>query len=219
MVCSEPFEEHCIGQVWKLIRKTTEGQRCTNDIISSAACKFCELDPASTWIIKKYASELSPFIVKLFNTSLTSGLFPTSQKCVCHSSSQEGDTGSVRFGQLPADFQYDWLIDTSTGNIQSINFCESQILEVSEDFGIPTAVLGLDVDSGSSQVVDSVSSQLSASGSQIERKRFNKFSADDLKIKRQKLMINHNYWSTRSPRFWMRKYRKCADNYVKLNKN
>ena len=24
--------------------------------ISSAACKFCELDPASTWIIKKYAN-------------------------------------------------------------------------------------------------------------------------------------------------------------------
>ena len=49
--------------------------------ISSAACKFCELNPAPTWIIKKYANELSPFIVKLFNTSLTSGLFPTSPKC------------------------------------------------------------------------------------------------------------------------------------------
>ena len=35
----------------------------------------------STWIIKKYADELSPFIVKLFNTSLTSGIFPTPQKC------------------------------------------------------------------------------------------------------------------------------------------
>ena len=26
-------------------------------LISSAACKFCELDPAPTWIIKKYADE------------------------------------------------------------------------------------------------------------------------------------------------------------------
>ena len=49
--------------------------------ISSAACKFCELDPAPTWIIKKYANELSPFIVKLFNTSLTGDVLPTSQKC------------------------------------------------------------------------------------------------------------------------------------------
>ena len=39
------------------------------------------LDPAPTWIIERYANELSPFIVKLFNTSLTSGLFPPSQKC------------------------------------------------------------------------------------------------------------------------------------------
>ena len=49
--------------------------------ISSAACKFCDFDPAPTWIIKKYANELSPFIAKLFSTSLTSDLFPTSQKC------------------------------------------------------------------------------------------------------------------------------------------
>ena len=54
---------------------------CCQTFHRSAACKFCELDPAPTWIIKKYANELSPFIVKLFNTSLTSGVFPTSQKC------------------------------------------------------------------------------------------------------------------------------------------
>ena len=74
---------------------TFEGPRCLSNLedfkllddaavrrfISTAACKFCELDPAPTWIIKKYANELSPFIVKLFNASLTSGVFPTSQKC------------------------------------------------------------------------------------------------------------------------------------------
>ena len=74
---------------------TFEGPRCLSNFedfklldvaavkrfISSAACKFCELDPAPTWIIKKYANELSPFIVTLFNTSLISGYFPTSQKC------------------------------------------------------------------------------------------------------------------------------------------
>ena len=66
--------------------------------ISSAACKFCELDPAPTWIIKKYANELSPFIVKLFNTSLTTDQWCISnfpELCPCDSSSQEGDSGSV----------------------------------------------------------------------------------------------------------------------------
>ena len=49
-------------------------------LINSAASKYCELDPAPTWLIKKFANELSSFIVKLFNTSLTSGTFSSSQK-------------------------------------------------------------------------------------------------------------------------------------------
>jgi Reverse transcriptase (RNA-dependent DNA polymerase)/Endonuclease-reverse transcriptase len=50
-------------------------------LISSAANKNCELDPAPTWLVKKFAYELSPFITALFNTSFRDGLFPSTQKC------------------------------------------------------------------------------------------------------------------------------------------
>ena len=38
------------------------------------------LDPAPTWVIQKYAVELSPFISALFNASMRLGVFPASQK-------------------------------------------------------------------------------------------------------------------------------------------
>ena len=39
-----------------------------------------ELDPVPTWVIQKFAVELSPFIAALFNASMSGGYFPTSQK-------------------------------------------------------------------------------------------------------------------------------------------
>ena len=47
----------------------------------TAANKNCELDPAPTWLMKMFASELSPFITVLFNASLRDSVFPSSQKC------------------------------------------------------------------------------------------------------------------------------------------
>ena len=49
-------------------------------LLSQAACKSCELDPVPTWVIQKYAVELSPFISALFNASMRHGVFPASQK-------------------------------------------------------------------------------------------------------------------------------------------
>ena len=49
-------------------------------LLSHAACKSCELDPVPTWVIQKYAMELSPFISALFNASMRHGVSPASQK-------------------------------------------------------------------------------------------------------------------------------------------
>ena len=49
-------------------------------LISNAACKSSEFDPVPTWIIQKFAVELSPFIAALFNASMSGGYFPASQK-------------------------------------------------------------------------------------------------------------------------------------------
>ena len=57
------------------------GESDIHRLISSAANKQCELDPVPTWLVKKYADELAPFITHLFNASLTTGQFPSSQKC------------------------------------------------------------------------------------------------------------------------------------------
>ena len=48
--------------------------------ISSAARKSCELDPVPSWVIHKFADKLSPFVAALFNASISSGSFPTTQK-------------------------------------------------------------------------------------------------------------------------------------------
>jgi hypothetical protein len=57
------------------------GESDVHRLISAAANKQCELDPVPTWLVKKFADELSPFITLLFNASLTAGQFPSSQKC------------------------------------------------------------------------------------------------------------------------------------------
>ena len=62
--CGPPWIRHC------MIRR----------LISSAAGKSCELDPVPSWVIQKFADELSPFVAALFNASMSSGSFPTTQK-------------------------------------------------------------------------------------------------------------------------------------------
>ena len=49
-------------------------------LIRNAAGKSCELDPVPSWVIQKFADELSPFVAALFNASMSSGSFPSSQK-------------------------------------------------------------------------------------------------------------------------------------------
>ena len=49
-------------------------------LISSALNKTCELDPALTWVVKDMRELLSPFILLLFNKSLTVGCFPAAFK-------------------------------------------------------------------------------------------------------------------------------------------
>ena len=49
-------------------------------LISSAAGKSCELDPVPSWVIQKFADELSPSVAALFNASMSSSSFPTTQK-------------------------------------------------------------------------------------------------------------------------------------------
>lgn len=50
-------------------------------LISQAANKTCELDPVPTWVVKKFATELSPFLTVLINASYRDGVFPSTQKC------------------------------------------------------------------------------------------------------------------------------------------
>jgi len=50
-------------------------------LITQAANKNCELDPALTWLVKQFVNELSPFITLLFNASFCDGIFPLSFKC------------------------------------------------------------------------------------------------------------------------------------------
>ena len=52
-------------------------------LFSNAAGKSCELVPVPSWVIQviqKFADELSPFVAALFNASMSSGYFSTSQK-------------------------------------------------------------------------------------------------------------------------------------------
>ena len=49
-------------------------------LLQRAANKNCALDPVPSWIIKKFAVELSPFVARLVNASTCAGQFPSSQK-------------------------------------------------------------------------------------------------------------------------------------------
>ena len=53
----------------QLIEKTIE-------LIHKAPLKQSALDPIPTWILKECASELTPFISKMFNLSMSSGIVP-----------------------------------------------------------------------------------------------------------------------------------------------
>ena len=49
-------------------------------LISEAPSKSCQLDTAPTWLVKQCNGLLAPFIAVLFNTSLSTGCFPTKFK-------------------------------------------------------------------------------------------------------------------------------------------
>jgi hypothetical protein len=49
-------------------------------LISSAPSKHCQLDPMPTWLLKRCAVTLGPFLTCLFNTSLSSGIVPLNMK-------------------------------------------------------------------------------------------------------------------------------------------
>ena len=50
-------------------------------LVVQATDKNCSLDPAPTWIVKRYVEDLSPFITTLINASIREDHFPSSQKC------------------------------------------------------------------------------------------------------------------------------------------
>ena len=62
---------------------TFEALSCEDAIrlVKRANNKNCALDPLPTWIVKQYVVELSQFITSLLNASISSGQFPSSQKC------------------------------------------------------------------------------------------------------------------------------------------
>ena len=49
-------------------------------LIRESPNKNCALDPVPTWLVKQFATELSPFIAVLFNASMRSGVVPSSHK-------------------------------------------------------------------------------------------------------------------------------------------
>jgi len=64
-------------------------------LITQAANKNCELDPALTWLVKQFVNELSPFITLLFNASFRDGIFCHIEMCHCHACFEEVDTRSI----------------------------------------------------------------------------------------------------------------------------
>ena len=48
----------------------------TESLIATAPSKSSSLDPLPTWLLKSLSSALAPFLAKLFNASLTSGIMP-----------------------------------------------------------------------------------------------------------------------------------------------
>ena len=49
-------------------------------LLLSMNSKFCCLDPIPTWLSIECIDELLPFLLKIVNSSLESGIFPTSSK-------------------------------------------------------------------------------------------------------------------------------------------
>ena len=52
--------------------------------------KHCDLDPVSTWLVKKAAVVLAPVLCQMRNASLSSGTLPESQK---HATAKEIEAG------------------------------------------------------------------------------------------------------------------------------
>ena len=50
------------------------------DLVSKMSNKFCCLDPIPTFLLKKCVDELTPILLQILNTSLTTGCFPTGMK-------------------------------------------------------------------------------------------------------------------------------------------
>ena len=83
-------------------------------LISKAANKNCELDPVPTWIVKKYADELSSFIAILFNKSLHAGQFPSTQKCAVITPVLKKSTLDQNdLWKLQANFKPHFYVETS----------------------------------------------------------------------------------------------------------
>ena len=70
-----PFKETPTLSEWTPV--TTDE---IENLIGSAPCKTCQLDPAPTWLVKEMCGLLSPFISQLFNKSLAAGCFPSAFK-------------------------------------------------------------------------------------------------------------------------------------------
>src|SRR6218665_2549751 len=49
-------------------------------MVNGAVNKFSMKDPMPTWLLKSYMDLLAPYITSLFNSSLSSGAFPTCYK-------------------------------------------------------------------------------------------------------------------------------------------
>ena len=51
------------------------------ELIGSAPCKQCELDPLPTWLLKQSSHILAPYVAALFNLSFATSVFPSNMKC------------------------------------------------------------------------------------------------------------------------------------------
>jgi len=75
--------QHCFT-----VHRRRRHTRCTSGIMSRRMTqrswlgtnKHCQLDPASTWLVKQHRQLLAPFIALQINTSLSTGSFPAQFK-------------------------------------------------------------------------------------------------------------------------------------------
>jgi len=59
---------------------STISDKDLKDLVSRMSNKFCCLDPIPTFLLKKCIDELSPILLHILNTSVTTGTFPTKMK-------------------------------------------------------------------------------------------------------------------------------------------